>query len=155
MVGKFDSTIYFKYGTNNLDVCGPIFWDIPADNGLTIRVEVVLKQGNQTVSGVSAPPLFAPMDPEWMVIIGTTALVPGTAIGKARALDAQGHEVATWRSPVRIDRQVTFVAVRDLIVANANGVPPEIGEAPPQREWEEFFEQAWPSDSALMEAVTR
>lgn len=155
MVGKFDTTLYFEYGTNKLDVCGPIFWDMPTDAGMSIRVEVELKQGNQTENGASNGVPFSPLDPEWMVYINTGKLVPGAAIGRARAIDTQSHQVvARWNSPVKIDRPLTFAAVRDMIVANTKGALPEIGEAPPQREWDEFFEQDWPSDSAPLEAVS-
>jgi hypothetical protein len=154
MVGKFETTIEFKYGTNELEVCGPIFWDMPADTELTIRVEVELKQGNYTEHKVSDPPPFKPLDDEWMVIINPSNLAPGTAIGRARAIDTETNQVvAEWNSPVKIDRPLTFVAVRNLIAASANGALPEIGEAPPQREWQEFFEQDWPAALAPVGAV--
>lgn len=156
MVGKFDTTIYFKYGTNKLDVCGPIFWDMPADDELAIRVEVELKQGNRTESGVSNGAPFTPMDPEWMVSITTSKLVPGTALGRARAIDVHSHlPVAQWNSPVKIDRPLTFVAVRDLIVANGNGELPEVGKAPPQEEWADFLNADWPTDLSALEVVSR
>ncbi len=55
---------------------------------------------------------------------------------------------------MKIDRPLTFAAVRDMIVANTKGALPEHRGAPPQREWDEFFEQAGRPTQLTLEAVS-
>src|SRR5690349_13332760 len=71
MIGKFDPVLYFRHGSNTLDVCGPIFWDLPRDQNLEIRVEVELFQSGQSVNGNTGGTHFRPPDDEWMIYINT------------------------------------------------------------------------------------
>ena len=82
MIGKFDPVLYFRHGSNTLDVCGPIFWDLPRDQNLEIRVEVELFQSGQSVNGNTGGTHFRPPDDEWMIYINTNNLVPGSAFGE-------------------------------------------------------------------------
>ena len=146
MIGKFDPVLYFRHGSNTLDVCGPIFWDLPRDQNLEIRVEVELFQSGQSVNGNTGGTHFRPPDDEWMIYINTNNLVPGSAFGRARAINVQtGNEARKWESPVTIDRHLlTVLAARELLTDSANNELPDIGAAPPQEEWDELSAREWP-----------
>jgi hypothetical protein len=126
MFGNFDSPMELLDKGETLVACGPLQWEAPDEESVT--VEVTITQKGQPVVGNSGQTSFSPANNEWMFPVpAQKELKPGLADATGRAFRVgSGVEAREWNQVVRLTRkdlgeEEVVEIVQEVIASQTSG----------------------------------
>lgn len=103
MVGRFDEVQNISTDGKAIETCGPITWELPQDEGVTItRVNVEFEDVNgRKCNGHSRDLRFAQgTDHEWMFTMRNNGMAPGRATARGEFVTRNGR--VSWEDEVEL-----------------------------------------------------
>jgi hypothetical protein len=139
--------MFLIHDMEKIEACGPLQWNLPHDQPMSLRIHARFVQDGKTVTGHSQPKRFSPPAVEWMFFMETDGkLKPGQAFAHGKAVDTNGNVVDEWDSLVRIEVELTRSFVQTIVAREDTDELLVDGQAPPAEDWEDLKARDWPLD---------